>query len=212
MKILAVSDEENERLYTLAQQGAFSEVKFIVGCGDLPYSLLEYLVTLCNLPLVYVPGNHDPAYHPGDPRTYAEGCLHLDGRTTQLHGLLLAGLGGSIRYREGVNQYTQTEMFGRALRLLPRLWLNRLRYGRWLDLLITHAPPFGIHDDPGSAHEGFRAFNWLLRLTRAPYHLHGHTHFQRQNLSPNRTRYGLTEVINVFPYRLLEVSRPPFVP
>lgn len=203
MKILAISDEENERVYQLIGKPPFDGIDLILGCGDLPYSYLEYLVTLTNVPLAYVPGNHDPAYRPSDPQTFAEGCLHLDGKVREVNGLILVGLGGSIRYRDGVNQYTQLEMFVRVWQLLPRLLLNRLFAHRWADILVTHAPPFGIHDEPGTAHEGFRAFNWLLRLTQPRYHLHGHFHFAQRNLSPFITQYGPTQVINVFPYHLL---------
>lgn len=211
VKILAVSDEENERVTRLIQQPPFRNVTFILGCGDLPYSYLEYLVTVSNVPLAYVPGNHDPAYRAADPQTFAEGCLHVDGRVENINGLLLAGLGGSIRYRPGENQYTQTEMYLRVWRLMPRLLLNRIFHHRWLDIFITHSPPFGIHDEPGTAHEGFRAFNWFLRLTRVPYHFHGHYHFMHRNLSPETTRYGVTQVINAFPYRLVDVNLA-FVP
>ncbi len=189
MKILAISDEENERVYQLIGKPPFDGIELILGCGDLPYSYLEYLVTLTNVPLAYVPGNHDPAYRPSDPQTFAEGCLHLDGKVEQINGLILVGLGGSIRYRNGVNQYTQFEMFIRVWRLTPRLLLNRIFAHRWADILVTHAPPFGI--------------NWLLRLTQPRYHLHGHFHFTQRNLSPSITQYGPTQVINVFPYRLL---------
>ncbi len=208
MKVLAISDEENERVCSLIGRAPFERIELILSCGDLPYSYLEYLVTLSRAPLVYVPGNHDPLYHPRDPLTYAEGCLNLDERVEKVQGVLLAGLGGSIRYRPGVNQYTQEEMFLRVWRLVPRLLLHRIFSHRWLDVLVTHAPPFGIHDEAGTAHEGFRAFNWLLRLTRVPYHLHGHFHTTWPNLCPSVTRYGPTQVINVFPYRVLELHLP----
>ncbi len=208
MKVLAISDEENERVWSLIGRAPFERLELIVSCGDLPYSYLESLVTLGRAPLVYVPGNHDPLYRPQDPLTYAEGCLNLDERVENVQGVLLAGLGGSIRYRPGVNQYTQEEMFLRVWRLVPRLLLHRILSHRWLDVLVTHAPPFGIHDEVGTAHEGFRAFNWLLRLTRVPYHLHGHFHAAWSNLRPSLTRYGATQVINVFPYRVLELPLP----
>jgi uncharacterized RDD family membrane protein YckC len=33
----------------------------VVSCGDLPWDDLERIVDVANVPLVYVPGNHDPA-------------------------------------------------------------------------------------------------------------------------------------------------------
>ena len=44
--------------------GHFSEIELILGCGDLPYPYLENLLTFLNVPLFYVPGNHDPNLQP----------------------------------------------------------------------------------------------------------------------------------------------------
>ena len=64
MKILAVSDQVVERLYSLVPQGHFTGVEMILGCGDLPYSYLEFIVSMLNVQMLYVPGNHDPAAWP----------------------------------------------------------------------------------------------------------------------------------------------------
>ncbi len=207
MKILAVSDEVVERLYGLCANGHFKEVELILGCGDLPYAYLENLVTFLNVPMFYVPGNHDPKYNPRDVRTFAQGGSNLDLKLVRHKKLLIAGLGGSIRYRpDGTNQYSQSESYYRAIHLLPRLILNKVQYGRALDILITHSPPFGIHDEDTLSHQGLKAINWLLRLAKPRYHFHGHTHFQRRNLSPSETVSDQTKIINIFPYKTIEVS------
>jgi len=207
MKILAVSDQVVERIYTLTGQGHFHDVRLILGCGDLPYTYLENLVSLLDVPLYYIPGNHDPQYNPGNSRSRAEGGTNLDLKCARDNGILLAGLGGSIRYRpDGTNQYTQLEAYLRAFRLYRRLASNRLRYGRFLDVLITHSPPYGIHDEDSAAHRGLHAINWLLRSTKPAYHFHGHTHFYRQNLVPSTTGFGPTTVMNVFPYKVIETE------
>lgn len=207
VKILAVSDEVVERLYNLCANGQFNDIETILGCGDLPYPYLENLVSLLNVPLFYVPGNHDPDYHTDDPLTHAEGGSNLDLKLTRHRKFLIGGFGGCICYRpDGTNQYTQTEAYLRAFRLLPHLALNRLKYGRALDVLITHSPPFGIHDEESQAHRGLKAINWLLRVAKPRYHFHGHTHFQRRNLSPSETTLGVTRIVNVFPYKIIEVN------
>jgi hypothetical protein len=206
MKILAVSDQEVERIYDLVPQGQFSGIGLIVSCGDLRYAYLEYLVTVLNVELLYVPGNHDLEYNPDMTATYAAGCTNIDLGTARLGGLLLAGLGGSLRYRpDGTNQYTQAGAFLRAAMLIPKLWLNRLRYGRALDVLITHSPPYGVHDDDSRAHRGLKAINWLLGWARPRYHLHGHIHYVQSNLYRDAVWQGTTSVLNVYPYRLIEI-------
>jgi len=207
VKILALSDEVVERLYSLCDRGYFSEVEMILGCGDLPYPYLENLLTLLNIPLFYVPGNHDPIYNPESNLAHVEGGSNLDLKLVRFKKFLIGGLGGSVLYRpNGTNQYSQTEAYLRAFRLLPRLYLNRLNYGRALDILITHSPPFGIHDEDTQSHQGLKAINWLLRVAKPRYHFHGHTHFQRRNLSPSESIHNLTKIVNIFPYKIIEVS------
>ncbi len=207
VKILAVSDEVVERLYSLCSGGHFHDVELILGCGDLPYPYLENLLTFLNIPLMYVPGNHDPVYDMANHLAHVEGGSNLDLKLARYKRFLIGGFGGSILYRpDGTNQYTQNEAYFRAFRMLPRLLLNRANYGRALDILITHSPPFGIHDEESQAHQGLRAINWLLKVAKPRYHFHGHTHFQRRNLSPSETNHGFTKVMNIFPYKIIEVS------
>ena len=205
--VLAVSDQVVERIYPLAENGHFQDVDLIFGCGDLPYTYLEYLVSILNIPLYYVPGNHDPEYNTARSLAYVEGGSNLDLKTAYVKGILLAGLGGSIRYRpDGVNQYTQGQVFGRAFSLLPKVWLSQVRYGRKLDVLLTHSPPFEIHDDETHAHQGLKALNFLIRILSPRFLLHGHTHFFRNNLETPITQVGRTTVMNIFPYKVINIE------
>lgn len=207
MKILAVSDQVVERVYTLAVNGHFKDVELILGCGDLPYTYLEYIVTILSKPLYYVPGNHDPNFNPRDVRSRVEGGSNLDLRVVRCNNYLIGGFGGSVRYRpDGTNQYTQTEAFLRAYQMLPRLLFNRIRYGRALDILISHSPPFGIHDDNDQAHNGLKALNWLNRIARPRYHLHGHTHFYRNNIEEDESIVDGAKIINVYPYKVVKAE------
>jgi Icc-related predicted phosphoesterase len=203
VKILAVSDQAVERMYTLASNGHFKGTELIFGCGDMPYAYLEYLVTMLNVPMFYVPGNHDPR----STQARAEGGYNLDLKIVRHNKFLIGGFGGSIRYRpDGINQYTQAEAYTRAFSLLPHMLFNRLQYGRALDILISHSPPFGIHDDSDPAHNGLKALNWLIRIAQPRYLFHGHTHFYKRNLASPETTIGLTKIMNVYPYKTIEAS------
>jgi len=205
MKILAVSDQVVDSLYTTEVKGRFGDVDMILGCGDLPYDYLEFLVTVINRPLYYVHGNHDRPFEitaDGKRQIAPAGCDPLDERAVVSKGLILAGLDGSVRYsREGEFQFTQAQMNQKAFRLALRLMPMRLRRGRWLDVLVTHSPPFGVGDGPDPAHAGFRALNTLIHLFKPRYLLHGHQHTY---LGPKSgTLVESTTVLNVFPYRLI---------
>ncbi len=207
MKILAISDEVVDFIYSPRVVDRFGDVDLVVGCGDLPFYYLEFVVTILNKPVYFVPGNHDARnQYMSDGRviTHAEGCVNLDQKIEFEQDLILAGLGGSIRYRpDGIHQYTETEMAGRITALVPRFWYNRLRYGRALDILITHSPPFGIHDGGDLAHRGFKSFNRFIKDFKPRFLLHGHSHVYR-NTEITQTQLESTQIINVYPYRLIE--------
>ena len=206
VKILALSDQVVDRLYDLIPTGHFRDIDLLVGCGDLPYEYLEHMVSALNLDLLYVPGNHDPAYNPARGATFVHGGTNLDLRTIRVGGISVAGFGGSIRYRpDAPNQYSQLDAYLRAAVLLPRLLVGRVRYGRTLDVLITHSPPFGINDDDSAAHRGLKAINWLIGRARPRFHLHGHMHDLHRNLTPDTAHLGSTSILNVFPYRVIEI-------
>src|SRR5574341_1741505 len=207
MKILALSDEVVDFIYSPQVKDRFGDIDLVLGCGDLPFYYLEFIVTMLNKPVYFVPGNHDARnQYMSDGRvvSHAEGCINLDQNIAYEQNLILAGLGGSIRYRpDGVHQYTQTEMSARIAALIPGLWLNRLRQGRFLDILVTHSPPFGIHDGGDPAHTGFKSFITFMHNFKPHYLLHGHSHVYRSN-EITRTTSESTEVINVYPYRVLD--------
>jgi len=207
VKILAVSDQVVDRVYSLAGSRHFEHVSLLLGCGDLPYTYLEYILTILGVPLYYVPGNHDPDFKWNDSRSKAEGGSNLDLKTVHHKNSLIGGFGGCIRYKpNGSNQYTQSEAYGRALQMLPQLLINRIRYGRALDILISHSPPFGIHDDSDPAHNGLKALNWLMHIAKPRQLLHGHTHFYRNNIADNETIFETTKVINVYPYKIIDTG------
>jgi len=207
MKILALSDQMVDQLYSPTVKERFGDVNLVVGCGDLPSYYLEFIVSMLNAPLIHVPGNHDPAVATPESVLSIQGCAsNIDGLVIKERGLLIAGLGGSIRYRpDGANQYTQGEMARRILAMTPHLLWNRLRCGRFLDILVTHAPPRGIHDAEDPAHVGFAPFNRFIERFRPRYLLHGHSHVYRRD-AVTSTRVGQTTVVNVYPYRVIDIE------
>lgn len=210
MKILTVSDKVEDLIYSPGVCERFGDVNLVLGCGDLPHYYLEFIVTMLGGPLFYVVGNHAHAVkerhaakeHMGFP----DGCENIDGRTVRYRNLLIAGFEGSMRYNNSPHfQYTEREMAWKVWQLTPALMLNRLRYGRYLDILITHAPPQGIHDQEDRCHRGFRVFRTFMDRFQPRYLIHGHIHVYT-NLEPRVTSYGNTQVINTYGHRILEID------
>jgi Icc-related predicted phosphoesterase len=118
-------------------------------------------------------------------------------------GLRIAGLGGSMRYKPGPNQYTDAEMRWRALSLEVRIRLNPARGARKVDVLLTHAPPLGWGDPDDLAHRGFAAFVRLVKDLTPRLLIHGHVH--PYGRTPSGRKLAGTEIINAVPSRLIEV-------
>jgi Icc-related predicted phosphoesterase len=212
--ILAVTDEIDPRIYSETLRERLGHVAFVVSCGDLPPSYLEFIADALNRPVYYVLGNHaEELTHrcAGKEPCKPRGAIDLGGKIVQdpVTGLILAGLPGGPRYGENEPaQYSEREMALMTCKMAPRLQWNRMRHGRALDLLVTHAPPRDVNDRSDPAHRGFVTLRGFLERWRPPYHLHGHIHLYDRS-QPNRQRFEDTDVINVFPYQVLELDVEP---
>jgi calcineurin-like phosphoesterase family protein len=210
-RILAIADEVDEGLYT--DKLIRLRPDLVLSAGDLPFDYLEYIVSRLDVPLVYVPGNHDaelrssdPVWTPlgGDaPERGPLGCLNADGRVVLAAGLRIAGLGGSMRYRRGPNQYSEAEMRWRALSLAVRVKLKPSRAARRVDVLLTHSPPLGWGSNEDLAHRGFASFLRLVKDLAPKVLIHGHIHPYGRG-QPERY-LGDTQVVNAVPLRLVEI-------
>jgi Icc-related predicted phosphoesterase len=212
MRILTISDKVEPVLYGPYIRERVGHVDLILACGDLPYYYLEYIVSLLDRPLYYVHGNHDRAIlrptdlNPMSGPVSLGWAVNLHTHTARFQGLLLAGLEGCRVYNPGAPyQYDESQVRVQVLRLVLRLLTNRVRYGRYLDILITHAPPRGIHDGEDLPHRGFESYLSLLRRFQPRLMIHGHQHVYNRN-ETTETDYGGTRIINTFGYRVLELT------
>ena len=212
MKILCVSDQIDPLIYTSTIKQRYSDVDLVLSAGDLPMDYLDFIISTLNKPLFFVFGNHHTGkignYRSRELKFYDEseagcGACYVDLKVKHEAGLIIAGLGGSMRYNSGENQFSDFEMKLRILKLLPSLFFNRLFHGRFLDILLTHASPFGIHDKEDTCHRGFKCFLWFMRIFKPRYLVHGHIHLY--DLSEVRTtKYCETLVINAYSHHLLD--------
>jgi len=208
MKILTVSDVVVDLVQSPLIAERFHDVDLVLSCGDLPFDYMEYIVTMLCKPLYYVHGNHVQRLVTTDdeePKEAPEGCISIHRRLVNYRGLLIGGLEGSMRYREGDYQYTPAQMKHLIRMMGPRLWLNKKRYGRAIDILVTHAPPLGIHDGQDLCHMGFKAFLEFMDRYEPLYLVHGHTHLYRQD-ARRVTPYKNTTVINTYGYQVIDID------
>ena len=195
MKILLLADHESSYIWDHFDKSKFNDIDIMISCGDLKASYLSFLVTMINAPLYYVHGNHDDNYKDNPP----EGCISIEDKIITHKGIQIAGLGGSIEYTGGINQYTQKEMAKRAKRLTKGFFRKKS-----FDILVTHAPAKGLGDGDGFVHQGFKTFNCLLDKYKPKYHFHGHQHLNYCKKQERIIHYNETTIINGYEYHIVE--------
>ena len=158
-------------------------VDLVVTLGDLNYFALQGLEQV-SIPKIGVYGNH---CHRGYFKDLGIKDLHR--QTYEQDGLTFLGLEGCVRYKPNPEavMYTEEEMQAQ-MRGLPKV-----------DIVISHCPPYGIHDDPSDAtHVGFRVFHHYLDWAGPRYWLHGHTY-----PAVEETLVQNTKVVYTHGYKLL---------
>ncbi|MHB9296185.1 hypothetical protein PilKf_01939 [Pillotina sp. SPG140] len=221
MKILCVSDYIDPLVYTNSIKERFKDIDLVLSAGDLPLDYLEFIVSSLNVPLLFVFGNHNTelfehfksggtaAMQWEDREALHIGAVHVGSKVRNEQGLIIAGLGGSFRYNKGENQYTEAQMYCEMLKMFPMLLFNRLFKGRFVDILLTHAPPQGIHDQLDPCHRGFKSFLWFMRTFKPRYLIHGHIHLY--DLSAIRvTQCQETTVINAYSHYIVDINESLF--
>jgi Icc-related predicted phosphoesterase len=195
MKILAIADEESRYLWDFYEPGKLKDIDLIISCGDLNPDYLMFLVTLSNVPVLYVHGNHDEKYETKPP----EGCVCIEDDIFVYKGVRILGLGGSMRYRPGKHQYTDAQMKRRVRKLWWKLWRKK-----GFDILVAHAPAYQLNDGMDLPHQGFTAFRYLMEKYKPKYFLHGHVHLNYGRRHKRYDQYEETQVVNAFERCIIE--------
>jgi len=231
MKFLCVSDQIDPLVYSTSVKERYGDVDAVFCAGDLSMDYVDFIVTALGKPTFFVFGNHNlqefkyyQKNHVQDPNTpweeknkHSHGGDYVsnmviknkylnfqlkDGKTTPL---LICGVSGSLKYNNGQAQYTEKQMKGQLRKMIPALIWNRIRYGRYCDVFLTHASPRHIHDREDNCHKGFECFNWFIRKFSPTVLIHGHIHLydmaeKRYTLSRN------TAVVNAYSHIVLEIE------
>ncbi|MCL1820646.1 MAG: metallophosphoesterase [Oscillospiraceae bacterium] len=190
-----VSDQESAYIWDYFDKKVFSDIDFILSCGDLSKSYLEFLATMVNAPLFYVPGNHDKSFVEDPP----EGCTNIDRCLVTVNGLRILGIGGCRSPNSSIHQYTEKQMS----RCTSKLGSAVKRFGG-VDILLTHAPAFGLGDGKDLFHTGFECYVALLDKYQPKYHFYGHQHKNYSHEKPPEN-YKNTRLVNVFGYKILDI-------
>lgn len=231
MKILCVSDYVDPLIYNQNVKSTFTDVDLVLCAGDLPLDYVDYIVTMLSKPTYFVFGNHNLKdfhyYHkaarslPGiepinhSDTSHGHGGIYTgfkcirdftvkikDPKTNIERPLLIAGASGSLKYNNGLNQYSDKEMKRYLIKMIPQLIRNKIKYGTYLDIFLTHASPRHIHDKEDPCHKGFECFNWFIKKFQPAYFVHGHIHLY--DLRERRvTQIDDTSVVNAYAHFII---------
>ncbi len=222
-KILCISDHVDPLIYSNQLKERFKDVDLVMSAGDLDLPYYGFIVSTLNKPLLFVFGNHNLKRIGHYRKEYREenlkfimkddflektyGSIYIGGKVKRIEGLIVAGLGGSMRYNNGMNQFSEQQMFMNILKLIPKMLYYRIFHGRWLDVLLTHAPPRGIHDREDLCHRGFKSFLWFIRRFKPRYLIHGHVHLYDLN-EVRESQYEATKIVNAYEHTIVEIEVP----
>lgn len=198
-KILVLSDEEDPGLWEYWSADKTRDIDLILSAGDLKAEYLEFIATMTGKPVLYVRGNHDTHYDIKEPL----GCIHIDDDVYVFRNALrICGLGGSMRYREGKDMFSEKEMKKRIRKLRWKLYKQR-----GVDIFLTHTPPLGHGDLEDLPHLGFACFNEFLEKYRPKYMIYGHIHKTYSDFNRVRVHPCGTYLINAFGKYILEIEK-----
>ncbi|MFA5134518.1 MAG: metallophosphoesterase family protein [Patescibacteria group bacterium] len=185
MKLFVIADRPPRRpIRAILSE---NQVDAICTLGDLTLQDIRQLEDVAGIPKVGVYGNHDSG-------TYMSslGIENLHLATATVKGIVFGGFQGSVRYKPGEHiMYTQEQ----AMELLVGF--------PHVDVMLTHAPPYGIHDEPDDpVHQGFRALNDYIAVQHPRYLLHGHTYAPEHDRTAT---VGSTKVIFVYQDAIVDI-------
>ena len=95
--------------------------------------------------------------------------------------------------------YTEKQMKRRIRKLGFQLWKKK-----GFDILLTHAPAYGVNDMEDIAHRGFECFLELLEKYKPKYFIHGHVHRNYGQKIPQIDQYKGVTVVNAYEYCKLD--------
>lgn len=225
MKILAVSDKEDIKLqdFILKKSQALKGLDFIISCGDLSRSYLEFLVDSLKKEFFFVEGNHPILCKPESKscfdkvvskvyeqdRHFSFGGINLHSRLEIKGDYIIVGFEGSMRYNPGKFQFSEKEMAKIVAKTEDKIRIQKVidfifRRRKKKIIVVSHAPIFGIHDQKDVCHKGFKCFKKFLEKFEPVVWFHGHVHYEGQ-MNEQITQVGKTLVVNVYGFHVVDI-------
>jgi len=199
MRILVISDFNDPVLYEETNRNKIGNIDLVISCGDLSREHLSYVSTMYKAPLFFVRGNHDLLL-------LTEGPVgeNLHDQLIKYRGIRMLGFEGVPNYNNQGVQFSNIDINILFFKFfIKTLFLERP------DIIVTHAPPKGIHDGPDNAHRGVPEYAKMITQFKPKYFLHGHNHLDYHSNLKWRSKFHQitmvesTTVIRIYGYYIL---------
>ena len=180
MKFLLLSDIDE-----LHWRNGTGQADLILSLGDVADQVILEASKAYNCSNVFaVRGNHDH----NDNTPLPEPIIDLHMTTKEFKGMTFGGLNGAWQYKpRGHFLYHQSEVC-KFMSAFP-----------YVDILISHNSPRGVHDREDGLHTGFDGLTNYILEHKPKYLFHGHQHMNRE------TTCDATKVICVYGWKVMEI-------
>lgn len=160
------------------------DIELLISLGNLSNNVIHKAISNNNIYNgIAVKGNYDDY----DPFPKPVQDLHMDVKT--IDGITFAGIAGCISYkRKGAFLYEQ-DIMSSLIEQLP-----------YVDVIIAHNSPFGIHEKNQETHIGFIGLKNYIEEHQPKYCIHGHQHINKVST------IGATKIIGVMGEKILDIQ------
>jgi len=173
IRIFAFSDIHSPDSFQMSELDS-KDFDLVLTLGDIPRDTLGYILFMSKRIESYgILGNHDPK------EIIALNNIHC--RVVEFKGIKIGGFSGSLKYRDEPNQYTEKEV-AKKIQRMP-----------YVDIFISHSPPYSVSDQNDPVHCGFKAFDDYIEQKRPKYWLHGHLGVKTRTKICDTEIYGIVE-------------------
>lgn len=184
MQILHLSDTHN--YHNQLKDLPFADI--IIHSGDFSFEgtekeTLDFITWFCALPYkykIFIAGNHDDYLYESNIEGLPDDCFYLCNSSVEIERIEFYGIPmfmGDILSGDFSNNFNQ----------IPSD----------TDVLITHQPPYGIHDYSSGANHGNLDLLQAVLNIRPKYHLFGHIHESYGSSKNKHTLFSNASITDV---------------
>ncbi len=146
------------------------EFDVVLTLGDIDSGTIDYILFKSRWVKVFgIYGNHDPKEIPG--------VTALDKKIVEVNGFKISGVSGVNKYYSCFHSYSERKV------------KKKLKKIGYVDILISHSPPYSVSKDEDLIHRGFKAIDDYILKFSPKYVIYGHLGKKQKHL------IGTTEVI-----------------